>query len=161
MALVRELSSVGLKLLEVAEGFRDKLYNDSAGHATIGFGHLVHRGAVGTDRASELPFVNGVTENEARHILQIDVQHAEVTVARYVSSPLSPGMFDALVLLAYNLGDRAFKNEDGKPTLLNELVNTQDVIGAALQFTRFIYSGGRRSKGLLKRRLREALLYLS
>jgi hypothetical protein len=36
------LSEAGAALIEGWEGFRSSLYNDPAGHCTIGFGHLVH-----------------------------------------------------------------------------------------------------------------------
>ena len=40
----RKLSAAGVRLIAGFEGFRSDLYNDAAGHCTIGYGHLVHTG---------------------------------------------------------------------------------------------------------------------
>lgn len=40
----RKLSKTGARFIAGFEGFRSDLYDDAAGHCTIGYGHLVHRG---------------------------------------------------------------------------------------------------------------------
>jgi GH24 family phage-related lysozyme (muramidase) len=40
----RKLSKAGVRLIAGFEGFRSDLYDDAAGHCTIGYGHLVHMG---------------------------------------------------------------------------------------------------------------------
>src|SRR3954451_2650756 len=39
-----QVSDRGLELIGGFEGLRTELYDDQAGHCTIGYGHLVHRG---------------------------------------------------------------------------------------------------------------------
>jgi GH24 family phage-related lysozyme (muramidase) len=41
-----KIDAHGLHLIAGFEGFVDRPYNDSAGNATIGYGHLIHRGPV-------------------------------------------------------------------------------------------------------------------
>ena len=62
------ISDAGLEFITGHEGLRLELYNDPAGHATIGVGHLVHLGPI-DGRASEAPFANGITRAEAMDLL--------------------------------------------------------------------------------------------
>jgi hypothetical protein len=52
-AASREVSQQGLEFIARFEGFRGKLYNDQANNATIGFGHLVHRGPINGSEPEE------------------------------------------------------------------------------------------------------------
>lgn len=56
------LSANGLAELKLAEALVLKLYNDSAGHCTIGYGHLVHHDPCGGKKyLNEHQFIHGVT----------------------------------------------------------------------------------------------------
>ena len=71
------MSANGLQRLVSEEGLRLEPYNDSAGHATVGVGHLIHHG----------PFTNGdvaqfagLTKQGALKLLAEDVRPRERAV---------------------------------------------------------------------------------
>lgn len=111
------LSPAGLAFLKRHEGFRSHLYNDSAGHATIGYGHLVHHGRVGTDTPAEFMFAGGLAEAPASLLLARDLRRFEAAVRTFVTRPLQQHEFDALVSFVYNVGVGAFSTS----TLLRQV----------------------------------------
>jgi lysozyme len=148
-------SERGIAFIKQHEGFRARLYNDCAGHCTIGYGHLVHLQP--TDgRPEEKPFLAGITEQQADELLRSDVRaKAEHYIRIAVKVELEQHEFDALASFTYNLGGRAFLSS----TLLRK-VNAGDKSGAALEFARWIHAGGRKVEGLVTRRDREAQMFL-
>lgn len=101
---VISLSRQGLEFLKRHEGFRDHMYNDTAGHCTVGYGHLVHRGHTGSDPVQEAPFVRGLPEPAAAVYLTKDTQAAQAGVRTWVTRPLQQTEFDALVSFTFNVG---------------------------------------------------------
>ena len=87
-------------------------------------------------------------------------QRLEDDLARYAgdvaralgNAPVSQNQFDALVSFHYNTG------AIGKATLTRKHV-AGDFAGAAREFDRWVYAGGRVMKGLVRRRSAEAALY--
>ena len=51
------VSAHGLELIANFEGYEANLYNDAAGHATIGVGHLLHHGPYTTTDRRRFPLV--------------------------------------------------------------------------------------------------------
>lgn len=148
------LSNAGLSLIARVEGFRSECYDDSAGYCTIGFGHLIHRGATGTDPGAEAAFVDGISETDALEVLRKDVNIAEAAVKRHVQVPLLQGQFDALVSFVFNIGETAFAGS----TLLKHL-NESNYASAQAQFHRWTFAGGKSVKGLVTRRRLEAAMF--
>ena len=111
----RKLSKAGAHFIATFEGFRSELYDDAAGHCTIGFGHLVHHGRCDGGEPRELR--RGVTRERALELLQEDAKAAADAVNRVVEVPLSQPQFDALVSFVFNVGAGAF----GESTLLRML----------------------------------------
>jgi lysozyme len=105
---VDHLSPAGLAFLKRHEGFRSHLYNDSQGHATIGYGHLVHRGRVGTDPNAEFMYAGGLAEAPASLLLARDLKRYEAAVRTFISRGLQQHEFDALVSFTYNVGVKGF-----------------------------------------------------
>lgn len=91
----RTLSPQGVRFIAGFEGFRANLYNDAAGHATIGYGHLVHRGPVNGSEPAE--FKAGISQERALQVLAQDAATAAGEVNRSATHPLSQQQFDALV----------------------------------------------------------------
>ena len=110
------ISENGLTLIKNMELWEPKLYNDQAGHCTIGWGHLVHKGRI-DGRDSEKPFVDGITPEQGLELLKSDASTAVNAVNSLVTVPLTQNQFDALVSFTFNEGDGAFKGS----TLLKEL----------------------------------------
>lgn len=147
-------SDRGLKLLIKHEGFRSHCYDDSAGYCTVGYGHLVHRGATGTDPGREAPFADGLSEIAALELLRGDLAIAESAVKRCVKQPLLQCAFDALVSFVYNVGEGAFTGS----TLLRYLNQGLWALVPA-QFHRWTYADGKVVAGLVTRRRLEANMF--
>ncbi|MGL6337693.1 MAG: glycoside hydrolase family protein, partial [Waterburya sp.] len=96
------VSSKGLKFIGNFEGFYPNLYNDPAGNATIGYGHLVHLG--GINGSEPVEFRNGITNDRALELLQQDANIAVQAVKDLVKVTLNQAQFDALVSFTFNLG---------------------------------------------------------
>ena len=142
------MSAEGLAFLSREEGLRLKPYNDSAGHATIGVGHLIHMGPfTGGDVAK----FAGFSQADAIRLLKHDVATREQAVERLVKVPVDQNAFNALVSFVFNVGIGAFEDS----TLLRKL-NSGDRRGAADEFLRWKIGG----PGLIHRRHRERELFL-
>jgi GH24 family phage-related lysozyme (muramidase) len=99
-AEVRHLSEAGLRMLMALEGTCVKqgqhtLHGGSAPH--VGYGHRIRTGEVTW-------FQGGLSESGAQALLRADVERAEATVRELVRVPLKQHEFDALVMLAFNVG---------------------------------------------------------
>lgn len=140
-----KLSSRGLELIKRHEGLRLKAYTCSAGVWTIGYGHT------GPDVTPDLL----ITKEHADRLLAEDVADAEKGVFTRLKTPPTQNQFDAMVSLAFNIGVGAF----AKSTVLR-LYNAGDTLGASKAFALWNKAGGKENKGLLKRRLAEAELFL-
>lgn len=135
------LSAVGLLAICGYEGFSETVYIPVRGDApTAGFGHKDSRLTVG----------ERVTSAQALAWLGEDVHQAESAVRRCVSVPLYQHEFDAYVSFAYNVGTKAFCTS----TLVRKL-NSGDYEGACSELKRWVYAGGRKVEGLVKRREKE------
>jgi len=77
-------------------------------------------------------------------------------VQKYVKVPLSQVQVDALVSFVYNVGEDAFKTS----TLLRKL-NNKDYRGAAEEFLKWTRAGSAHPPGLVTRRKKERLMFLS
>jgi lysozyme len=131
-------------LVRQFEGCRLQAYLDSAGVPTIGVGHT--HGVKMGDRCSQ---------QQADLWLTQDLEDAGAAVASLVKVPLTQDQFDALTSFVFNLGVRRL----AESTLLI-LLNKRDYHGAAAQFSRWVYSGGKVLDGLVRRRSAEAKLFM-
>jgi GH24 family phage-related lysozyme (muramidase) len=149
------LSRRGQDFIVEFEGFSATLYNDQAGHCTIGVGHLVHHGAC---RPSEGGLEKGITRARALALMVRDASTKIDCVASNVKVDLDQAQFDALVSFTFNVGEAAFESS----TLLKRL-NKGDLAGVPEELKRWnkITVNGRKvaSKGLTRRRAREARLF--
>lgn len=141
-------STIGRSLIPEFEGLRLTAYRCSAGVLTIGVGH--------TSAAGAPKVVAGmtITRAEADAILSRDLTKFEAAVSKAVRVPVNQNQFDALVSLAFNIGERAF----GRSTLMKRL-NASDFQGAAEQFGRWNKVNGKTVAGLTRRRAAEAKLF--
>jgi lysozyme len=114
----KHISDRGMEFLIREEGVRRYAYNDPAGHATFGVGHLIHEGPVTVADAREW----GTREKPSsmrrvKRVLRRDLKRFEKVVRRAVKVPLKPFEFDALVSLAFNIGVAGFAHS----TVVREL----------------------------------------
>ncbi len=135
------LSEDGYSLLQKLEGYSPELYSLNDGGFTIGFGFFVpyKEGA---------KWGKGITLDEAERILQQKVPAYEAQVKEYVNVPLTQREFDALTLLAYNLG--GFSKAT---SIINDINNMVDFDQLQSDWKRFVHSKAPNvSKGLMNRR---------
>jgi lysozyme len=152
---VMQISNAGLNLIKADEGFKSHLYNCPANDATIGYGHLVHKGPV-CGSPSEQPFLSGINEQQGSALLLEDVAYAEHAVAHLVTVPLTQGQYDALASFTYNEGSGRLQTS----TLLKEL-NAGNYAGAADQLGEWVYGGGMKLPGLVTRRQAETAMWMA
>jgi len=149
------LSPDGEQFILEFEGFSSKLYNDQAGHCTIGVGHLVHHGPC---NKTEGGLENGITKEQAIKLMRGDAQSKVDAVAANVKVQLTQPQFDALVSFTFNVGEHNFETS----TLLKKLNDGHpDAVPAQLKRWNKITVDGQKvvSKGLTRRRGREAKLF--
>jgi lysozyme len=144
------VSNKGVDLICEFEGKRLVAYDDGVGVWTIGFGTIKY------PSGNRVKKGDTCTLEQAKEYMRHDLIEFEHTVNSSVKVPLNQNQFDALVSLAYNIGSSAFKSS----TLVKKL-NAGDYKGAADQFNVWINAGGKRMQGLVNRRDREKLLFLS
>lgn len=144
---MRHITQDGLDLIKHFEGFSPTIYICPAGYPTIGYGHLVRD--LEQDR-----YQQGITEQEAEDLLRRDVQGAERAVLRLIDVPLTDGQYDALVSFTFNLGAGALQR-----STLRRKVNREQHVEVPKQLMRWVWAGGRKLKGLIRRREAEALIY--
>lgn len=142
---MRHASEDGLRLIRRFEGFSAVPYLCPAGYLTVGYGHVVKNPDA---------FRQPITEDEATEILAVDVETAERAVLRLISVPLTDGQFDALVSFTFNLGAGALQR-----STLRRKINREDHEDATAEFLRWVWAGGRKLNGLIRRRQAEAALY--
>ena len=139
------ISETGIQLIKKFEGCSLKAYKCPAEIWTIGYGHT-----------SGVKEGQTITREQAEELLIQDLRPFEIGVNNLVNVPLNQNKFDALVSFCYNLGTGNLK----KSTLL-KLLNKGDYNGAAEQFDRWVYAGGKKLNGLVKRRAAEKKLFLT
>lgn len=138
------VSQRGIDLIKEFEGLELTSYEDAAGVLTIGYGHT----------GEDVKLGDVISKEQAEKLLRCDLEEAEQGVTRNVTVPLTQNQFDALVSFTYNLGTKALAGS----TLLREL-NKGRYESAAAQFERWVYAGGKKLKGLIRRRIAEKQLF--
>lgn len=146
---MRHITQDGLNLIKRFEGFEPEIYLDAAGLPTIGYGHLLRPGE------AEM-FRNGISEEAGVALLIKDVLVAERAVLRLIRVPLTNGQFDALVSFAFNLGSGALQR-----STLRRKVNREEHEDVPAEFMRWVWAGGRKLRGLTRRREAEAKSYIA
>lgn len=135
----------GIELIKHFEGFKAQPYVCAGGYLTIGYGHKL----LPSDKYRQLD------EAKALKILQMDLRRTERAVLKYINHELSDNQFAALVSFTFNLGPAALQRSS-----LRSKVNYGQFKQAAREFNRWVYAGGRKLSGLVRRRKAEATLFL-
>lgn len=157
----RHTSPRGVEFICSWEGFSSTPYNDGAhplpGHATIGYGTLLHYGPV--THADRVKYGRGITRAQARALMARELRKTEKQVRSLlglrVRRRLNQAQFDALVSFAYNCGVGAL----GSSTLLRLLKSGHPGL-AAREFQKWNKAGGVPMLGLTRRREAERQMFL-
>lgn len=160
-----QVSQQAIDFIKSFEAFRANLYNDPAGHCSIGYGQQVHRGNC-DGRAAESDFSGGITEARATEMLRAHITGVESVVNEAVTVQLNQHQFDALVSFAHNVGtgrrgtaDRVGTGFLGSTLLRRLNVGEYDAIPTEL--ARWNRAGGRVLEGLTRRRTAEGRMFAS
>ncbi len=138
-------SENGIALICEYEGFSATVYRDAAGLPTIGYGHLIRAGECFSQRLSEVA---------ARALLRQDVAVAERAVAKFITAPLTQNQCDALVSFTFNLGAGVLQR-----STLRRVLNRGEYDAVPAQLMRYVWAGGRKLPGLIRRRAAEVELF--
>ena len=135
----------GLGIIKKFEGLKLEAYLCPAGIPTIGVGHT--RG---------VKLGQKISVEQAEAFLSEDYKIAEDAVKRLVKVPLNGNQLGALTSFVFNLGEGRLMGS----TLLR-LLNQGEYRLAALEFDKWVYSGGKKLNGLIARRKAERELFES
>lgn len=142
----RFINEEGIALIKQFEGFSAEAYTCAGGYLTIGYGHKL----LPSDR------YKSVTMAKADEILRKDLRKSERAVLKYITVPLTDDQFAALVSFTFNLGPASLQR-----STLRQKLNYGEYRAAAKEFKRWVYAGGKRVMGLVRRRKVESELFLS
>lgn len=150
-----KISHRGIDLLKEHEGLRLEAYDCATGKPVQPGGKVRGKLTIGYGSTTRVYEGMRITKQQAEQLLVRDLGRFERAVNERVSVTLSQEQFDALVLLAFNIGEDAF----AKSTLLKHL-NKGKYHDAAAQFPRWRKDNGKVIPGLVARRAAEKALFL-
>lgn len=133
------VSAASLVAIATYEGYRGNAYQDSVGVPTIGFGETA--GVKMGDKTTP--------ERALVQLLASTEKHADA-IRQCIKVPLYQHEFDAYVSLSYQIGAGAFC----RSTLIKKL-NKGDYTGACNELDKWVYAGGKKLPGIVKRRQKE------
>jgi len=134
------------------EGARRTVYRDCAGYPTVGVGHLV-------SRADRLQVGDRVTRDQVLDFLEHDIAEAQQSVRRLVGDlPLAQNEYDALVDLAFNVGEGNLSAE--RSPALNAAIAAGDYEAIAAELD-YHHADGHMARGLVYRSQRRANIFLN
>lgn len=150
-----QLSDSGISYLKKEEGFSSKPYWDYTQY-TVGYGSKCP-----TDKLSEYQ-QNGISKEDAEILLRTYITSLESVVNQFINRNalvLSQNQFDFLICLSYNIGSAWLSDStsDLRKDILNGNTGSLFVRDLAL----WSKAGGNRLDGLVKRRIRDANMYLN
>jgi lysozyme len=147
---VTRINKDGYDLITRFEGFSSKPYICPAGVPTIGYGTTRYYNGVKVSM-SDLP----ISEEKGREYLMHDVHTFELAVDAMATDAVTQNQFNALVSFAYNLGPHALKSS----TLLKKVNLNPNDKKIRDEFYKWVYAGGKKLEGLVRRRAAESELY--
>lgn len=149
---VTRIDQNGIDLITKFEGLKLAPYLCPANVPTIGYGTTRYYNGVKVSM-SDLP----ITKEKAIEYLMHDVFQFELAVDAMCADTINQNQFNALVSFAYNLGPNALKGS----TLLKKVNANSSDPSIRAEFMKWVNAGGKKLKGLVKRRECEANLYYS
>jgi lysozyme len=135
-----KVSDIFLEKLMEMEGCRLAAYRDAAGVPTIGYGHTA--GIRMGDR---------ISQQRAKALLRQDAE-AVMRQVRALDVARTEAQLEALTSFAFNLGIARLRSS----TLLKVIRQGGSKQAIQREFKRWVYAGGRKLSGLVKRREWEA-----
>ena len=138
-----------MQIIKEFEGCRLDAYQDVIGVWTIGWGTTHYPDGTAVRRGDR------ITQEYADELLAHDMKKFEDGISQHITSQLTTNQNAALISFAYNLGLGNLYHS----TLLRK-VNKGEYSSAAKEFERWVNAGGKKVKGLVRRRKAEQSLFL-
>ena len=126
-------------------------YHDPVGYPTIGHGHLLSR-----ERWAPLGQFAPISAERALELLRRDMAKAARSVCRLIQVDLTEGQYAALIDFTFNCGSGNLQ-----ASTLRRVINRGEFGEAPRQFRRWVYAGGVKLPGLVRRRGAEVDLFVS
>jgi GH24 family phage-related lysozyme (muramidase) len=153
------ISPEAADLLQAIEGLRLEPYDDQTGKvttswvegATIGYGHLI------SEKEWER-YKDGITEEEAETLFRADVAPFERTVGKTITVGVQQYEFDAMVILAFNIGPKRFENSTVAKSI-NDGKGATDLKAVENAWKLYNKSQEKVNRGLINRRNAEWLIF--
>lgn len=133
-------------IIKKFEGFSDKPYHCPSGYKTIGYGHRCWEGE---------NFKIPLSLEDGEMLLEKDLEGVQRALRKYVLVQLESCQIMALESFIYNVGVAAFER-----STLRRRINRAEHEYAASEFKRWIWGGGMKLPGLVRRRFFESEIYL-
>lgn len=141
-----QIIKLAKKLIKEFEGLRLQAYKCPAGINTIGWGHAIF---------NSNDIVDNISKQQAEALLEIDISKAASCLYRNCRNVnLNIYQQAALISFIFNLGGGCFQSS----TLRQKLLRGEFVL-AGNELDRFIYAGGKKLNGLIRRRAAERKLF--
>lgn len=150
-----EVSQECVELIKKFEGFREKPYWDYSQY-TVGYGTRPL-----TDEDLARYKAEGISEEEAQELLMVYLNNAGKSLNSFIDKhdlKMTQGQFDALLSLTFNCGSAWLYKESNFRSAVIEGRIGNDFLFAIGQWST---AGGSVHKGLIRRRLIEANMYLN
>jgi lysozyme len=145
-------SNNGIRLIQEFEGLRLTSYLCSAGVATIGYGATYYQDG------SKVKLGQTITRDQADQLLKDHLKEFEGSVLGLLNTTkVNQNQFDALVSFCFNLG----AGNLAKSQLLRFVKANPKDPKIAAEFAKWNRAGGEVSRGLVRRRKKEAELYFA
>lgn len=149
---VTRVDQKGIDLITSFEGLSLVPYLCAANVPTTGYGTTRYYNGVKVSM-SDLP----ITKEKAIEYLMHDLHTFELAVDAMAVDTVTQNQFNALVSFAYNLGSTALKGS----TLLKKVNTNPNDPTIRDEFMKWVNAGGKKLKGLVRRREAEANLYFT
>ena len=145
-------SDNGIRLIQEFEGLRLTSYLCSAGVPTIGYGATFYQDG------SKVKLGQTITRDQANQLLKDHLKEFEGAVIGLLNkTKVNQNQFDALVSFTFNLG----AGNLAKSQLLRFIKANPNDPKIAAEFAKWNRAGGEVSRGLVRRRKKEAELYFT
>ena len=120
-------------------------------NATVGYGHIIQF-------TEWEKFCNGITEQEARKLKEADLVRFNQVVRESIKVEISQQQFDALVILAYNIGADGFR-KSSVVKLINDPAAKTEYTSFDEAWLAWKFQDHKVIEGLVKRRKSELRLF--
>lgn len=143
-------SCAALDTIKKFEGLRLKAYLDAVGIPTIGWGIIRY------PDGKRVKITDTITRERADELLRGEVdKRTEAVKALLPGVRLNQNQLDALVSFVYNVGLAGFE----KSTLIKKIKANPNDPAIRAEFAKWVYAGGQKLAGLVRRRKEESDLY--